>query len=180
MKIQLSRMITVSILLLLSSGAFAHGKKGSVGAGVGASYGMVGGSFDLKLVQNLYASAGLGLAGDTASYNFGLRYYLVDADKVWRPRLVANYGTNGVISRQVCYWSACTENQYETFEGTSFGLGQSVGFGGAHRHGFEADILYIADDGGKQDRIDELELDGYEVDGGSGEIYFSLGYRFSF
>ncbi|WP_370980340.1 hypothetical protein [Agaribacterium sp. ZY112] len=181
MKKMIQQGLSIAALSVCASNAFAHGDTGSVGAGVGASYGVIGGSFDLKLVDKLYASAGIGAAGDELGYNFGLRYYLADSDRVWRPRLVANYGTNGLINRKVCIWDdICSDGEYETFEGASFGLGQSVGWGSRFRHGFEADILYIVTDGGKEDRLDELKAEGFDVDGGSSKVYFSIGYRFSF
>lgn len=164
-----------------STPALAHGNIGSAGAGIGASYGMIGGSFDVKIVERIYASAGLGFAGDELGYNVGLRAYLVDDSKVWRPRLVANYGTNGLISTQVCFFDTCTDEEYESFQGVSIGLGQSVAFGrGEKRHGFELDFLYNVDDGGRGDRIDELEDSGFELEGNKNKFFLSAGYRFSF
>lgn len=171
----------VSFVLSVSAAVVsAHGEIGSVGGGVGASYGFVGASFDKRFTDNLYGSVGLGSAGDDVGYNVGLRYYLADAETVWRPRLVLNYGTNGVISIETCYFSSCSDEEYESFEGVSFGIGQSVGFGHDQKHGFEFDLLYIADDGGLQDRVDELEAIGFDADDGAGKLYFSIGYRFSF
>ncbi|MFL0802139.1 MAG: hypothetical protein K6L81_00350 [Agarilytica sp.] len=175
-------LITItSIIFSVSAGtASAHGDIGSVGAGVGASYGFVGASFDKSFTKNLYGSVGLGSAGDDLGYNVGLRYYLQEAEKTWRPRLVLNYGTNGVISTQTCFFSSCSEEEYESFEGWSIGVGQSVGFGSNQKHGFEFDLLFIADDGGLADRVDELEDEGFDADDGFGKVYFSIGYRFSF
>ncbi|MFL0800710.1 MAG: hypothetical protein K6L80_09705 [Agarilytica sp.] len=134
----------------------------------------------LRQTKNLYGSVGLGSAGDDLGYNVGLRYYLDEAENVWRPRLVLNYGTNGVISTQTCFFSSCSDEEYESFEGWSIGVGQSVGFGSNQKHGFEFDLLFIADDGGLADRIDELEDEGFDADDGFGKIYFSIGYRFRF
>lgn len=179
-------LVTSAILALLAStytpSALAHGNIGSVGAGVGASYGFIGGSVDYKLFGNAYGSLGLGSAGDEVGYNAGIRYYFTDLNRTMRPRFSINYGTNGVISRQVCFFntSNCTTTSYESFEGVSAGLGQSVAFGSGHNHGFEADILYILDDGGKSERIDELEDEGFDLDGKANKLYFSIGYRFSF
>lgn len=166
--------------MFTSSLAFSHGENGSVGAGIGASYGLVGGSVDIPFSENLYGSVGLGNAFGELGYNAGVRYYLADANRTWRPRLVVNYGTIGVVQTETCFFDLCSDEEYEAFVGTSFGVGQSVAFGSNHSHGFDIDLLYIADDGGRDERIKELEDEGFELKSGKSKALFSIGYRFNF
>lgn len=182
---QLVRSLTLGALCMV--GSFVHAADrtdvGSVGGGLGASYGIIGASLDVKLVPNLYASFGLGAAGDDTGFNLGLRYYLLDSARLWRPRIVANYGTNGLISTQTCFFRDynCTDEEYESFEGGSVGFGQTLAFGQSRRHGMEIDILYKTDDGGLEDRVEELEDEGYYVDeDANSKLFFSVGYRFFF
>ena len=178
----LIRLLCFVGILSASIGAQAHGEKGSAGAGAGASYGVFGASMDIKIVGNLYGSVGLGAAGEDAGYNIGARYYLLDANRLWRPRLVVNYGTNGIIFIEDCpgFDDDCEEWDSEKFDGSTIGFGQSLAFGSSRRHGMDIDILYVVDDGGLKDRRDELERQGYEVHDGVDDLIFSIGYRYNF
>lgn len=182
----LVKTLSLTSLIIIGSQANAHGENGSVGAGAGASYGLLGASFEAKFIPNLYTSFGLGsIAGDHVGYNVGLRYYLLDQERIWRPRLVANYGTNGLIKTRRCKTflssTVCDYRDYEGFEGTSIGFGQTLAFGESRHNGLEIDLLYKVDDGGMSDRVDEIKDQGNVVeDEHDSRLFFSIGYRFFF
>lgn len=149
-------------------------KTGSLGVGLGMPYGILGINGEYVIYNNVALTAGVGTTmGIEAGigYNIGIKYYLKDIGKTWRPRISAYYGTNGFIELDFS-----TE---EVFNGLTLGIGQQWMWGDRKRHGLDLDILYIVTSG-VYDRIDELENEGYEKIEESGRVKLSIGYRYGF
>lgn len=174
---KIAGLIVLSLSLGMSSALFAHGSKGSLGTGIGFQYGLLGVNLDLKVTDNLYATAGVGRLLDITGWSVGAKYYFLDADRTWRPRAILLYGVNGALVKQ----SYFVDDEYESFTGISVGLGQSIAFGRSRTHGLDVDLLYRVTDGGLSDRFDELEDEGYDVKNNEGgSVFLSIGYRFNF
>ncbi len=153
--------------------------QGSVGAGVGPTYGFVGGSTDFGFSDNMYGTLGLGTTGEEMTYNLGFRVYLKDRTHTWQPRVTLQYGTTGVIQTDVCFW-ACETQEHFVFESVSIGIGQSIMFGSSKKHGIDVDLFFKLDDGGMDEKIEELEGQGYVLDKDGNDILLSIGYRYNF
>ena len=174
------KRLTALSLLCSSSVLHAHGDTASIGAGVGTQYGLIGINGNLKITDNLYASAGLGTTFIGTGWSVGAKYYFLDANRIWRPRLIATYGTNAVLVTKQEFWNDTIRTE-ESFTGFSLGLGQSFAFGSTRSHGFDFDIMYRVTDGGYADHLSELENIGLSIeDNTAQDISFSLGYRYNF
>ena len=167
------------ISLLMINTTSAEQKSGSVGAGVGSTYGWVGGSLDINLSDRAALTLGFGTTGGDSGHNLGIRYYLRDDNVTWRPRVTLQKGTNGVLVKEDCYYITC-DKDYESFVGTSIGFGQSITFGQSKRHGIDVDLFYKITDGGMQKRAEELEQQGYELENDANKFDISIGYRYHF
>lgn len=152
--------------------------KGSLGAGLGVPYGILGANAEYEVAQQLCVSGGIGttiLAG--TGYSFGLRYYLNEAGNSWRPRLSAFYGTNAMI--EVIELSG--EDFQEQYSGLTLGIGQKWLLGERHRHGIDLDLMFLATRGDFDHDMDVLEEQGYQLDDiGTGQVKLSAGYRYNF
>ncbi len=134
-----------------------------IGAGVNYGGGIIGGTVSREVTPNLELFAAVGAFVDVG-YTVGGRYYVDE-----NIRLTLNYGTNSYLE--------VTEldgtNDYENFAGVNFG----IGWINSKQGGFNIDLMYISTDN-LDDRVDELEKQGYQVDEDSGKVKLSLGYRF--
>lgn len=156
---------------------------GSFGIGMGIPYGIFGINIDLMMSDTLAVSGGIGhtiFAG--MGYNFGVKYYLREIGNTWRPRLMAFYGTNSLIDvvGHYSYWKTYNDVS-ETYDGLTLGIGQQWTFGESKKHGLDLDLMWIVSRGGFDDRVDELDHQGYDMnDIGTGRIKISFGYRYCF
>ncbi len=174
---KIAGLFLLSFSLCVSSTLFAHGNKGSLGVGIGFQYGILGMNLDFKASDNLYATFGAGHLIDSTGWSVGAKYYFLDADRTWRPRVTFLYGVNGFLSKR----AFLARYDYEYFNGVTVGLGQSIAFGRKRRHGLDLDLMYRVTDGGLSDRVDELESEGYNVEDREGRsLFLSIGYRFNF
>ncbi len=181
-------------------GNFARGRT-TMGVGFGIPYGVVGTNMDIQLVDNLKLSFGLGstvLAG--AGYNFGLKYFLGEPGKSFRPRFSVFYGTNAVLQTvgggdpydydeyyydeyyyykagKVSGWgNSSLAEEYKSYSGVTLGFGGELMFGASKANGLDFDIMYVATTGYD---LDELRSEGYNV-AETGKVKISLGYRHAF
>lgn len=149
-------------------------KKGSIGAGLGVPYGILGFNAELAVHDYINLSAGLGttvFAG--LGYGLGAKGYFKPIGEKWRPRVSAHYGVNSLIMLDDDWDTS------EKFAGLVLGLGIQGMFGINRNHGFDFDIVYLATMGDLYDRVDQLEKSGYTVNE-RGRVRVSLGYRFGF
>lgn len=154
-------------------------KMGSVGAGLGVPYGVLGLNGEYAIADNVNLTAGIGttiLAG--AGYNIGIKYYLKDVGNAWRPRISAYYGINGIIIVQYA-WSSEPFIE-EVHSGLTLGIGTSWMWGDAKKHGIDLDIMYIATSG-YFERKDELEEKYTNISWEEfGRVKISIGFRYGF
>ena len=146
----------------------------NIGAGVGIPYGVVGINADFPIVKNFHFSWGLGTTIMSGiGYNSGIKYYLRSVKNSWRPRILFNFGTTGIL--EVSDPSGKRKKKYYSF---SLGIGQKGMWGKTKTHGIDLDILYIL---GSEifDDIDEYAGKGYAVNSES-RTKLSVGYRYSF
>ncbi len=137
------------------------GSIGNVGIGFGIPYGILGFNLDINLISYLSVSAGFGttiFAG--IGYATGIKAYIRRPGKIWRPRLSAFYGVNGI------YIDNIDTNYNEKFNGITVGVGQLVTW---QRHGFDLDFMYLVNSG-----LYDKYGDDYN------RFKISIGYRFSF
>jgi len=162
-------------------------KHGSIGAGLGIPYGILGLNLDLNLIEYLTLSAGIGttLFSDKPGYSIGGRLYLASAEKTWRPRISAFYGTIGGIQITYYYdeyYEPSIEpfsSDAEVFYGPIVGIGISSYWGQRKNYGIDIDLIYILDNKVAK-RAEEMESEGYIMEGSYGSVKFSFGVRYAF
>jgi hypothetical protein len=157
------------LLVLVVSPVMA--KVDSWGVGIGVPYGNVGGNWDVSLVPDK-VDLSLGVGGyastsdDGLAYNAGFKIYLASQKRNFRPRLSCYYGTNTYVDEG---WGV-TETSYN---GVTVGIGASVAFGRARRHGLDFDLMYCASTEADVDRLEKQGYDTSKLD----DIIISIGYR---
>jgi hypothetical protein len=144
----------------------------SLGLGIGIPYAMFGINSEIECEQQIDLTFGIGttlLAG--LAWDIGMVGYLLDQDKLFRPRISLIYGTNAIIGYTTSQYNSTSK--YESFTGLSIGAGLKFS------NSFTVDAFYLLIDGSK-DRQKELEKFGYKFDEEGIPIKFSIGYQFSF
>jgi hypothetical protein len=153
-----TRKITRDQILNIQEVPF--GTLGNVGVGFGIPYGTLGFNLEFNLVPYLSLTGGLGTTIFTGvGYNIGLKGYLRKPGPVWRPRISAYYGINGLSAEDF------NHPDNEKYSGITAGLGQIFLW---QQHGFDLDLMYIVTSG----LWDEQEE--------GGRIKISIGYRYAF
>jgi hypothetical protein len=137
-------------------------KFGSIGAGFGIPYGVLGINIEISIIDNLNITAGLGsvILNQGIGYNFGLKYYFDSFNEKTRFRISAYYGVNTVKESSL----------NKTYNGFTFGLGQRCMFGYTRAHGFDMDLLAVVTSG----------YSGTVKNMGFGPFKLSIGYRYGF
>ncbi len=170
-------LFVISLLLTLSCAARAQEtastppqpfKENSIGVGIGIPYGIIGVNGDLNIAPNLNFTLGIGTAVVSVGYNFGVKYFFLDADKWFRPRILAVYGTNSAL--QVTNASGYDK----AYTGLSLGAGAQYMW--SRTSGLDFDIIYIATTGLD---VNDLRKQGIAADE-PGKVKISLGYRYAF
>jgi hypothetical protein len=89
---------------------------GSVGIGIGPSYGFLGINAEFEFLNYFGAYGGIGIiANNQMGYAAGLSFYFKSKESTFRPRILVQYGTNIVT--------------YYYYEDEAIGEGINVGFG---------------------------------------------------
>lgn len=116
-------------------------KIGSIGAGYGIGYGILGVNLEINTFPGLALTAGLGTAlfFDYA-YAVGAKWYFLPSAKNWRPRISVYYGTNTLVI--VDDLESGTEYAY-TAVGVTTGIGIQRMWGDAKRNGIDFDLLFV-------------------------------------
>lgn len=183
----LSTLILLSVMLLqvislqaqadISFQPTIRHRRGALGLGYGLCYAGLGFNGDYNFTDDIVVSGSIGSFRYVGGYELGLKYYFLDFDKHFRPKLSVWYGVNGIIHanpREETGLPRITE----AHQGFTVGAGGELMFGSRRRHGVDFDILYIVYTT-QTKRIEELETQGYEF-ARSIPILFSLGYRYAF
>jgi hypothetical protein len=157
----------------------SYGSVGSVGLGFGIPYGMLGVNFDLKLYSVLYADAGIGTGiFVTPMYSGGLKCYFLSGGHKFRPRVLANYGTTGMLYLE--------DDSGDVIERSSFnsvclGTGFQYALDITNAFALDFDIIYIVSNNKLLERAQELRNQGYDFDlNTTGHIKVSFGIRYIF
>lgn len=156
----------------------AYGSVGSVGLGFGIPYGLLGVNFDLKLFSVLYANAGIGTGiFVNPMYSGGLKCYFLSGGHKFRPRVLANYGTTGMLYLE--------DNSGDVIERSSFnsillGAGFQYALDITNAFALDFDIIYITSNNKLLERAQELRNQGYDFDTSTGNIKVSFGIRYIF
>ena len=148
---------------------------GYLGAGVGIPYGLIGINAEVALDAqnkgNMYLTAGAGiLFSHGLVYSGGINVYLMDYDRLWRPRLSLLYGTNGFYK----------EYELHAYHGINAGIGQLFQFGVNRDVAISLDIIFIATSG-LFDKLEEVgdRAEAYTIFG-TPRVKFSLGIKRAF
>ncbi len=145
----------------------------TAGIGFGIPYGMFGINTEIEPIPHINLTIGVGttiLAG--IAWDIGIVGYILDQDKVIRPRLSLIYGTNAILQLDSQY-----DIDYESFPGLSVGCGIKLQMG--DNHGMTADLFYLLINGAEE-RQKELENMGYYFQDLGIPVKLSIGYQFSF
>ena len=149
--------------------------QGYLGAGIGIPYGVIGINAEVALnsegQDNLYLTGGAGiLFSHGLAYSGGINLYLMDYDRLWRPRVSFLYGTNGIYQGY--------ENH--VYHGLNVGIGQLFQLGADRDVAISLDIVLIATSG----LFDKLEEVGEQAEAftifGTPRLKFSLGIKRAF
>jgi len=154
-----------------------YSSSGSIGAGLGIPYGILGLNMDIKLYKSLYVTGGIG-TGIVVSpmYNIGTKLYMRSGEYKWRPRISAYYGTNGML-----FVEDYNGNLKERYSGLTLGIGQQWTLGINRSWGIDLDLMFITDDSELKNRIQELKDKGYSFASESmGNVKLSFGLRYCF
>ncbi|MFH1894135.1 MAG: hypothetical protein ABIK83_15810 [Candidatus Zixiibacteriota bacterium] len=142
------------------------------GVGLGIPYGVIGVNVDFKVDDFVNLSAGIGstvFAG--LGYSIGMKYFITSPESAVRPRLSAYYGTNYVFVRE--YYGIDRDDEGETYNGLTLGIGLLFMMGNSRSNGFDIDIMYITTT--SFDAV-EKRSEGFVFDE-SKDVKFSVGYR---
>lgn len=132
----------------------------SAGIGAGVPYGVFGANINYQINDTFGLTVGAGLG-----FGAGVRYHPLKEVRDFRMTLY--YGANTIIDDPVT-------NEYETYDGLSFGIGF-----GSLSDGWDFDLFYVVIPDEAKDRVDELELLGYQFSSGDTEdgVKLSFGYH---
>jgi len=72
-------------------------RRGSLGVGYGLCYGGLGFNGDFNITDDIAATGSIGTFGYVGGYELGMKYFFLDFDKTFRPKLSAWYGVNALI-----------------------------------------------------------------------------------
>lgn len=137
-------------------------KRGIIGAGFGAEYGILGGTFEMHLPPShfsLFGSVGT-VFGEGIGWCIGGRFYFRNFLAAFQPRFTIFYGINNVLLvEEKDAFSLLPDYYYEYGSGSNVGLGFKWLFGETHNMGFDFDINYIVTSTIKK-RINELAKQG--------------------
>lgn len=164
--------LILSFLMLPALADEPRKPESGLGLGLGIPYGGFGLNLAHTLTDKVDLSLGFGTLFEPA-WAAGVRFYPQPGDS--GVRLSALYGTNAVLSTVECGGYYC-ESEYEQFQGFNVG----IGWGQRGRSsGWDFDVLLVVTSG-IDDRIDELEEQGYEPEYESSGVEFSFGYHWAF
>lgn len=137
------------------------GTTGTVGVGFGVPYGILGVGVEINALPVLSLNGGLGttiFAG--VGWNVGARAYFRKPGPVWRPRISAFYGVNGIYAEDFGH----PDNA--SYTGFTVGVGQLFLW---QQHGFDLDLMYI------------INSELYDIyPGDYVRFKINVGYRFAF
>jgi hypothetical protein len=147
---------------------------GSVGAGYGVTYGMLGVKVDYAITDSAYVALGLGLQSAV-----GIQFFLREPSEFWRPKISLYYGSVGYSNLQ-----RNNEEIGKSFYGASLEVGQVLQFGPDGRHGLDISLILPLTDGGEDKWEREKEAEGYSnccgADISEAFIYINVGYQYKF
>jgi len=153
-------------------------RRGSLGVGYGLCYGGLGFNGDFNITDDIAATGSIGTFGYVGGYELGMKYFFLDFDKTFRPKLSAWYGVNALIVARPEVTSGLPKVT-EAHKGFCAGVGGQWMFSSSKRHGLDVDILYIISTT-QTKRIEELESQGYGTFSKGSRFLFSFGYRYAF
>lgn len=137
------------------------GSIGTVGAGFGVPYGILGVGLEINALPYLSLNGGLGTTiFSGVGWNVGARGYFRKPGPVWRPRISAFYGINGIYAEDFGHPANAS------YTGVTVGVGQLFLW---QQHGFDLDLMYI------------INSELYDaIPGDYVRIKINVGYRFAF
>lgn len=150
-------------------------KHAGFGVGYGVPYSGFGFSGDYYFTGDLGVSASLGAFGSLTGYELGVKYFFLPYYKAIRPKVTLLYGVNQSLRID----NDPEDDINEAFNGISICAGAQWMFGKDLRHGFDADLVFVAFSG-MEKRLDELQEIGYVVEDQSSRWKISIGYRYAF
>jgi hypothetical protein len=127
--------------------------------GYGIPYGFLGMNGEFMLFDYISISGGMGYSPGGSSWITGIRVYMNEPEKHFRPRISTFYGTVSVLSKK--YYN---EETYENDQGYAYGMGFEWKILNPSRYSIDFDIILT----------DYNVPPGYEKKGP--EIKFSLGF----
>ncbi|MGA1863682.1 MAG: hypothetical protein ACMUHX_01335 [bacterium] len=127
--------------------------------GYGIPYGFLGLNGEFMLFDYISISGGMGYSPGGSSWITGVRVYMNEPEKHFRPRISTFYGTVSVLSKK--YYN---EETYENDQGYAYGLGFEWKVLNPSKYSIDFDIILT----------DYNVPPGYEKKGP--EIKFSLGF----
>jgi len=160
----------------------------SVGMGISIPYGSFGISSEYTPIKqefwhNFAFVTGLGMNETVNRFfvNAGLRYYILEHEYQWRPRLTILYGNNAIIN--IADIRGDGERIKEAHHGLNIGVGLQWMIDRERRFGFDFDMVAIAYST-VYERLDELQkaLGGKWIkeDEDPGRLKLSFGIRVAF
>lgn len=169
----LSSAITHSNELVLpepteENSGFISSKDFSIALGLGIPYGVLGPTVNYRAIDEVEVFVGKGTWGTS----WGARVYPIS--QLPRARLSAFYGVNTIVGS--CSNDSCDimEDGYSGWN-LGAGIGPEVGISG-----WEFDLIYILDQGGYEDDLDEAREAGYELKEEKATFQVAFGYRWNF
>jgi hypothetical protein len=150
----------------------------SVGAGFGIPYGILGMSLEVKPVDYVGFTAGIGSALFIGvGWSVGTRFYFTPSGSQFSPFISGYYGINGLINIRDEYTYRSTIS--ETYPGFSGGGGLTYSIDEMRKHAATLEILYIFNPK-FYDRADILKYTYNLSEFGLFPVKFAVGYRYTF
>jgi len=139
------RLLLLALLFISPILSAENQYKWGFGAGIGANYAFNPG-INFSYRPNKFEF--IGALGIQKHYTLGLIYNFRNQTPRWQPRLGINYGTNGDLRAHHNNSDVKHLGYPDTYQGTSFLLGNRIGFGHKRHHGLEIDLSIRVSDGG--------------------------------
>ena len=150
----------------------------SVGAGFGIPYGILGMLLEVKPVDYIGFTAGIGSAFFIGiGWSVGTRFYFTPSGSQFSPFISGYYGINGLINIREAYTYSSIIS--ETYPGISGGGGLTYSIDDMRKHAATLEILYIYNPK-FYERADNLKYTYDLSEFGLFPIKFAVGYRYTF